>query len=351
MSVASVSGSPSVVILGSGIAVPKLRFSNEDLASWHGRKSAAWLEATFGVRHRHAVYDYRNDRLTDEDDNDLAIAAGRRALAAAGTDIGEIDALLLASGTPAYVVAPDNACVVHQQLGARRDAAAFMHTAGCAGMLNVMKLGAALIRSGEARRVLVCASNTISSYVRRDLVKKVWMQASIFGDAAAALVLAADDGATGRGFGRFHMGAEHARDVAFKKYGGSKHPPAPDDLGPMRDDAFVFDYRRVPDNLRETFTEMYREALQSPELGGQSPDWILFNMSNGAIQRQWVDTMELPIDKFVFNMAEYGNCAAASVGLVVHDWLTQKKPAPGQTALVMTVGTGLQFGWTLYRVP
>lgn len=337
---------PSVILSGSGICLPKNAFSNEDIFRWHQRKSPQWMAETFGIQTRYAVFNYHTGQLGEEDDNDLAIGAAQRALLAAGLDIQDIDAILLSTATPAHVIAPDNACYIHHRLGARPDAPALVHIAGCAAIMNVMMLAASMIRSGQARHVLVTASNTMSAFLRNDLADKTWLQATIFGDAGAAFILSASE-TPNVGFSDFYMGTDHTRDVLYRRFGGTKHPATPDNLEAIRDDIYVFDYRRVPDNLRYVFHMLYARDHSSHD----PLNWVLFNMSNAAIQRAWAHSVGLSDEQCVYNMERYGNCAAASLALVLHEWLTERKPTSGQTALMMVVGTGLQFGSVLYRVP
>src|SRR4051794_25886183 len=76
-------------VAGLGVAVPEGAVSNADIAANIG-VDAAWIERRTGIRsRRHAA---PGARLTD-----LAAAAARNALAAAGTDAGTVDVVLVAT--------------------------------------------------------------------------------------------------------------------------------------------------------------------------------------------------------------------------------------------------------------
>ena len=339
----------SVVIRGSGIALPPLAFTNEDICQWHGRRDPTWVYETFGVRTRHTRYDYRHDRLDDIDEDDLAHEAAKKALKDAGMHVSDVQVIILVTFTPSTQCTPDPACVLHKRLGAPPNVLAMTQISGCAGTLNAMMLASALIRAGQARSVLVVGASTMSSYIRPDLKDRVWLQSTIFGDGAGALVLSGERSAEPVGFGHFHMHTEPDRDVVHKKFGGSKHVPTPDNINEVLEDHLVIDYRSVPGNVTSAFTRLYKEVLSAREL--KESDWLLFNMSNAQLQRRWLRGMDIPEEKAFFNMEHQGNCAAASLALVLHDFLHAGRHKSGDTALILSVGTGLQSGGVLYRFP
>jgi 3-oxoacyl-[acyl-carrier-protein] synthase-3 len=68
--------------------------------------------------------------------SDLAVAAGRRALEAAGLRAEDLDAIVVATATPDMLF-PATACLVQAQLGASR-AFAFDLSAACTGFLYAL---------------------------------------------------------------------------------------------------------------------------------------------------------------------------------------------------------------------
>jgi 3-oxoacyl-[acyl-carrier-protein] synthase-3 len=83
----------------------------------------------------------------------------------------------------------------------------------------------------------------------------------------------------------------------------------------------------------------------------KSTDWVIFNMSNAQHQRRWLQGMGIPEERSFFNMEHHGNCAAASLALVLHDFLHAGRHKSGETVSLLCVGTGLQSGGVLYRFP
>jgi 3-oxoacyl-[acyl-carrier-protein] synthase III len=340
-------GPRNVIIRGTGKALPPNRFTTEEVWAWHQKKDPAWLRDRFGIDTRHTRFNYRTGELDDFDEDDLSHEAAVAALTDAGVHIEEVQAIIQTSITPSHPGLPDPACVLHRRLGAGSNTAALMVMSACAGTLNGLMLASALVRAGQAKHVLVCASSTYSSFNRRELIDRNWMHTVIFGDAAAAVVVSASD--EDRGFSGFHMGADNHNDIGVKKFGGSKHIPGREDLGEALLDFHDLDLRKVPHNLHTKFTAIYERVLEQEGVRPEELDWVLFNMSNNPAQRGWLRAMGIPESRSYFNIERYGNCIAASLGLVLDDFLHSGQPQPGQLGLVMSIGSGLQFGGALYR--
>jgi 3-oxoacyl-[acyl-carrier-protein] synthase III len=342
----------NVIIRGTGKALPPLCFTTEEVWAWHKKKDPAWLMDRFGISTRYARYDYNKNRLDDVDEDDLAYEASKEALKDAGVHISEVQCIIQASITPAHPGLPDPACVLHRRLGANQGTSAFMLLSACAGTLNGLMLASALIRSGQARNVLVCGASTYTSFSRADLIDKNWLHSVIFGDGAAALIVSREndvDTHGRRGFSDFYMGADNENDIGVKKFGGSKNIIDRDNVAEALEDFYNLDLRKVPGNLHDKFTHIHNHVLAQHGLRTEDLDWVLFNMSNAPAQKGWLRVMGIPESKSFFNIHRYGNCIAASLGLVLDDFIRSDRPKPGDLGLIMSIGSGLQFGGVLYR--
>lgn len=342
---------PPVIIRGTGKALPRKCFTTEEVWAWHRKRSPQWLLERFEIQTRHARFDYGSNSVDDLDEDDLACEAAAAALKDAGVHVKDIGCIIQASITPAHPGLPDPSCVLHRRLGASRDTPALMLLSACAGTLNGLMLASAMIRSGQARNVLVCGSSTYTSFNRTDLIDKNWLHSVIFGDAAAAIVVSRGDGVgeVRRGFSEFYMGADNTNDIGVKRFGGSKNVIDRSNISEALGDFYNLDLRKVPENLHSKFTLIHDQVLERHGLRSGELDWVLFNMSNAPAQRGWLRAMGIPESKSFFNIEKYGNCIAASLGLVLDDFIHSGRPRPGELALIMSIGSGLQFGGALYR--
>jgi len=340
-----------IVIAGSGISLPPLSFTNEDLVAWHGHKDPDWIYERIGVKSRHSLYDYTNSKPCEVDEDDLALESCNDALKDAGMTITDIDTIFFTSSTPTHNLFPDPACALHGRLGASIDTPAITLTAGCCGTLNGIMLALSMIQAGQARNVLVSAASSMSSYFRPHLKEKVWLHSCIFGDGACLVVISKreEKSEEKEGFGSFFLGSDSSIDVAKKHYGGSKRPPEPDNIEEVLNDYPVFDFRQVPANINLKLDYVYKNLMSMSDLNPSKIDWILLNQANAVHQRQWIINTGFRPEKAYSNFETQGNCAAASLAMTLHDFIHTQKPKKGELALVMALGTGLQYGGALYR--
>ena len=107
-------------ITGTGSYLPPRRLSNADLvaelAASGVETSDDWIVERTGIRARHFA-------AADVQCSDLASAAAKNALQAAGADAKDIDLIIVATSTPDMVF-PSTACIVQNKLGAGGGAAA-----------------------------------------------------------------------------------------------------------------------------------------------------------------------------------------------------------------------------------
>ena len=97
------------VVTGVGGFLPAKVVTNDDLAQFVDT-SDAWIFERTGIRARHSAVD-------GEVTSDLAVAAARDALAAAGRPAADIDLIVVATTTPDLTF-PATAAIVQRKLGA-----------------------------------------------------------------------------------------------------------------------------------------------------------------------------------------------------------------------------------------
>lgn len=145
--------------------------------------SPGHLERMSGVRSRHVC--------EAEDQIGLAAAAAHLAMERAAVTARDIDLVLGACGIP-YQTLPATAPLVMRRLGIPDGAAAaFDVNATCLSFLSALELAAGRIAAGLSRTALVFSADIASRALPWKEQPDV---AALFGDGAAAVVLAAADG-------------------------------------------------------------------------------------------------------------------------------------------------------------
>ena len=121
---------------------------------------------------------------------EFALRSVRIALDKAGYDGSDIDGVIVASSAQQRNF-PAVACEIQEAIGAT--GFSFDMTMACASALYGLHMANGMIRSGQAKRILVCSPELmtcINVHSRREVH-------FIFGDASAAMIVEADDGKPG----------------------------------------------------------------------------------------------------------------------------------------------------------
>lgn len=142
--------------------------------------SPAGVERLTGIRTRRWAAE-------QEASSDMAIAAGRRALDAAGCTPSSIDVIILSTTSPDMAF-PSTACAVQRGLGCKQ-VGAFDVSASCSGFLYGLSMAQAMIQSTQARTCLVIASEVKS----RSLDRQDETTTLLFGDGAGAVIVRGEE--------------------------------------------------------------------------------------------------------------------------------------------------------------
>jgi len=125
----------------------------------------------------------------------LAVQAARRALADAGCEPGQIDALIISTCTG--YLCPGLTSYASEELGIRSDVMALdLVGQGCVAALPNLRTAAALLDSGRCGRVLSVCVEVCSAALYFDDDPGVLISACLFGDGAGAAVLALEPDGT-----------------------------------------------------------------------------------------------------------------------------------------------------------
>ena len=150
-------GAPTATrILGVGHYQPSNVVTNNDLIARGVDTDDEWVKSRVGIAER---------RYADQDETvvDMAENAASKALAAAGVATGDIDLVITATctmPTPVPAAAP--------QLASRLGIAApgaYDVNSGCSGFVYALNVASAAVQVGQARNVLVVASERFSGWL------------------------------------------------------------------------------------------------------------------------------------------------------------------------------------------
>lgn len=330
-------------LVGCGSAVPTLQVSNDDLAKIVDTNDE-WISVRTGIRNRRVLSG--KESLTS-----LAVEASKKALQMAQVDPDDVDLVLMCTSTPEDLFG--SAPQVQKALGCKRNPLAYDITAACSGFVLGLVSAACHIRGGGFRNVLVIGADALSRYVD-------WTDRGtciLFGDAAGAVLVQAcdseEDGLFGfdvhsDGDGQRHLNAnikENETDDVLGSNGSVlDFPPKRISYSCLQmngKEVFRFAARCVPQSIES--------ALEKAGLLRSSIDWLLLHQANQRIIDAVATRLEVPSERVISNLANYGNTSAASIPLALDEAVRSGKVKAGHTIAAAGFGAGLSWGSAILR--
>jgi 3-oxoacyl-[acyl-carrier-protein] synthase-3 len=356
-------------ILGTGMAVPAGRLTNELLARCM-TVSPDWIFQRTGIRERRISPDtlrmlerlalapdkpeYMRQVFEDGVDGridstltvtDLAFQAATQAIERAGMTPGDLDCIILSSTIPELAY-PHPGCLLQGRLGAGSVPALCLQQ-GCAGFLFGLALAHQLIGGGLYERVLVVGAELVSSMF--DYSDRGRESAILFGDGAGAAILARHAGDSSVVSSHLHSDGSKASVLYGEMFGSSTFPPVSkrkievDRARPRMDGRAVFAHavRRLE--------EVVTECLEHNGLGVGDVQHYIFHQANLRIVDAVVRLLGLPESRVFNNIENYGNTGAASVPIALHEASAAGRILRGDVVLLAGFGTGFSWGAVLLR--
>jgi 3-oxoacyl-[acyl-carrier-protein] synthase-3 len=313
-------------IAGTGGYLPAKRLTNADLAQ-SVDTSDDWIVARTGIRARHIAAD-------EETTSDLALAAARPALEAAGLAPVDVDLVVVATTTPDMIF-PSTACILQEKLGAA-GGPAFDVQAVCSGFVYALALADRMVASGMARNALVVGAEIYSRILD-------WHDRStcvLFGDGAGAVVLVPS--AT-PGILSSHLHADGSHRRILEVPGRVSH-------GAIEGSPFLaMDGHAVFKFAVKVLADVAREALVANAMSAEAIDWLIPHQANIRIMDATAKKLGLPLAKVVSTVDRHGNTSAASIPLALDVAVRDGRIREGHHVMLAGVGGGFTWGSVFLR--
>lgn len=311
------------VLKGTGGYLPETVLSNAELAQ-RVETSDEWIRQRTGISQRHIA-------AQDQTTSDMAVEAGREAIARAGLKPEDINGVIVATTTPDRTF-PSVAVTVQARLGIGQGPA-FDVQAVCSGFLYALTVADSLIRTGTARRFLVIGAEKMSSIIDwEDRTTCV-----LFGDGAGAVVLEAETVAEkgGRGILSTRLEADGNFSEILCTTGG---PATTGTSGTIR-----MEGKEVFRHAVHYMSEIVDRTLQDNGLSSTDIDWLLPHQANIRIIESTAKKLGLDMGKVVVTVDTHGNTSAASIPLALNAAVQDGRIREGQLVLMEALGGGPDF--------
>jgi len=319
------------VIAGVGASLPEKILTNTELAQTVDTTDE-WIVERSGIRKRHIAADGQKT-------SDLAIAATRQALAAAGREGHEVDLFVVATATPDQTF-PATASRLQAALG-RPGVPAFDVQAVCSGFIYGLAVVDNFIKAGQAKCAVIVGAETFSRILD-------WTDRTtcvLFGDGAGAVVLTAEEGegvTADRGVLSTHLHSDGRHHDMLYVDGG---PSSTQTTGHV-----VMKGKEVFKHAVVNLADAVREALAANQLNIEQIDWLVPHQANKRILDSTAHKLGMDPSKVIVTVHEHANTSAASIPLALHAGIADGRIKKGDLVLLEAMGGGFTWGSALVRI-
>jgi 3-oxoacyl-[acyl-carrier-protein] synthase-3 len=218
--------------------------------------------------------------------------------------------------------------------------AAFDLQAVCSGFVYAMVTADALIKAGQAKKVLVIGAETFSRILD-------WTDRGtcvLFGDGAGAVVLSGEPG-TGTTADRGVLSARLRSDGRFKdKLYVDGGPSSTGTVGHLR-----MEGREVFKHAVAMITDVIEDSFAATGFTADDIDWFVPHQANIRIIDASAKKLGIPVEKVVRTVDHHGNTSAASIPLALAEAARDGRIKKGDLLLLESMGGGFTWGSVVLR--
>jgi 3-oxoacyl-[acyl-carrier-protein] synthase III len=331
----------NVAITGICTAVPSVVSSWRDEIPVFGESDLRKIVENTGVENRRVA-------PPGVCTSDLCVAAAERLLGEMGLGIEAIDAIILVTQTPDYVL-PATACSIAGRLGAAPHCVAFDVNLGCSGYTHGLWLASHLVAGRALNRVLLLAGDIATHRVfPRDRSARM-----LFGDAGTATII---EGRANPDRIRFRLGTDGTgQNSLIVPAGGFRRPSSTetsiatlwedgnerglDHLFMNGADVFSFTIRSVP--------RLLMDAISDADWTVADVDYFVLHQANAFMLKFLAKSAGIPLSKLPIALKDFGNTSSASIPLALTTALRDQLSGAGAKPLnLVLAGFGVGFSWS-----
>lgn len=314
-------------IISCGSYLPQNVITNEDLAKYVDTNDE-WITKRTGIKKRH----FAKGLLT----SDLAYQASQKALDNANMKSAELDAIIVATTTSDKIF-PSTAMILQEKIAAR-NAFGFDIQAVCSGFIYALSVADALIKSNQAKKILVVGAETLS-YIVDHKDRKTCV---LFGDGAGAVILGSCQNEN-QGILSKQLGGEGKYSSILNTSG---------DISTMANEEknsgkITMEGKEVFRHAVEKMTKSASECMNKIGLNISDINWFIPHQANIRILDTVAKKLGIAKEKTVITVDKHANTSAASIPLALDSvWHKIKKD---DLILMSAIGGGLAWGSIIIR--
>ncbi|MBU8908208.1 beta-ketoacyl-ACP synthase III [Desertibacillus haloalkaliphilus] len=313
------------VISGVGSYVPENRLTNFDLEKIMDT-SDEWIMERTGISERRIVG-------PNETTSDLAYYASINALESARLQPEELDLIIVATETPDHMF-PPVAARLQKKLGCANIGAYDVHST-CVGFISSLQIAEQYIKSGKFANILVVGADTLSRIVDYDDRST----AILFSDGAGAFIVSKSEQQDCEGiiYSSIHSDGTYYKDLYVTNVDHQENPT-------FEKQKIIMNGSKIFKLAVQGMTDSIRQTLATTGSNITDIDWLIPHQANQRIMLAVARNLEMPLEKVVDNIKNYGNNSAATIPLAFDTALKKNKIERGDRLMLTAFGGGLLWG-------
>ena len=324
---------PNAKIIGIGKYLPEKIYDNAYLETVVDT-SDEWIIRRTGIKERHVSEE--NEYTTD-----ISAKAAMKAIENAKINAEEIDLIILATVSPDYYT-PSCACVVQNKIGAV-NAAAFDFNAACSSFVTGMVIADQFIKSGMYKTIMIICADVLTKVTDyQDRATCV-----LFGDAAGAVILRADEDCKGlisSELGADGSGAELITSLAVRNDEAEIEKRVAG-----RKETIWMAGQSVMKFAVKAMSESSDRVLEKAGLTYDDIKLVIPHQANYRIVESAVKRMGIGEDKVYLNVHKNGNTSSSCIPVALAELEEEGRIQRGDKLLIVGFGGGLTWGAAIFE--
>lgn len=325
----------SIKIVAMGTYVPKVVLSSEIETRF--KIPLGWSEKYSGVKQRHQVQ--------DETVGFMGARAAEEALKNAAMDLSQIDMLISAGGTHDYVI-PNQASVIKEQMqdGKKFDFSAIDIDSTCLSFITAMDFAARILDGKQMKNILIVSSEIAS----KGLDSTNWETITLFGDAAAAVIVTFDE----KSDSKYYKGLQktYSEGTYFTMIEGGGI------VNYFKDNPYnekMYSFQMQGKNLlrlgKYKLPEFIESFFSDQASNINDIDFIIPHSASKMSLNIFQNMYLFKENQMQHTLLNYGNCVAASIPLTLAKSIENGQINRGDTLFLIGTSAGFSIGGILLK--